>query len=69
VDPFTGKALEIGGNGVKNDLSYVAILVGFFLLSILFVVACEKIIGPDEAALAEGTAGAAEAGEADEAAS
>jgi hypothetical protein len=63
-----GDALESGGNRVKNDLSYVAILVGFFLLAILFVVACEKIIGSDEAALAEGTASAPEAGEADEAA-
>jgi hypothetical protein len=38
---------------VKNDLSYLAIMVGFFLVSILFVVACEKIIGSDEAALAQ----------------
>jgi hypothetical protein len=38
---------------VKNDLSYLAIMVGFFLLSILFVVACEKIIGSDEGALHE----------------
>jgi hypothetical protein len=62
-----GEVLECGGNRVKNDLSYVAILVGFFLLSMLFVVACEKIIGPDEAALAEGPAGASEPSEADEA--
>ncbi len=53
---------------MKNDVSYVLILVGFFLLSILFVVACEKVIGPDDAALAEGAAGASEPDEADEAA-
>ncbi len=38
---------------MKNDLTYLAIMVGFFLLSILFVVACEKIIGSDEAGLAQ----------------
>jgi hypothetical protein len=42
---------------VRNDLTYLAIMVGFFLLSILFVMACERIIGSDEAALAEAPGG------------
>jgi hypothetical protein len=38
---------------VKNDVTFVAILVAFFVLSVLFVLACDRIIGPDEAALGE----------------
>jgi hypothetical protein len=36
-----------------QDLIYVAVLVAFFALAGLFVVACDKIIGSDEAALAQ----------------
>ena len=38
---------------MKNDFTYVAILVAFFALAVLFVFACDKIIGSDTAALAE----------------
>jgi hypothetical protein len=36
-----------------QDLVYVAVLVAFFALSALFVVGCDRIIGSDEAALAQ----------------
>jgi hypothetical protein len=36
---------------VKNDFTYVAILIAFFAVAALFVIACDKIIGPDEMAL------------------
>jgi hypothetical protein len=36
-----------------QDLVYVAVLVVFFALSALFVVGCDRIIGSDEAALAQ----------------
>ena len=34
---------------MKNDVTFVLILLAFFALSALFVVACDRIIGPDEA--------------------
>jgi hypothetical protein len=39
---------------LKNDVAYVAIMIAFFALAALFVVACDKIIGSDEEALAAG---------------
>lgn len=39
---------------MKNDVAYVAILIIFFAVAALFVVACDKIIGSDEEALAAG---------------
>jgi hypothetical protein len=39
------------------DLVFMVVLVAFFALAGLFVVACDRIIGPDEAALAESTPG------------
>ena len=39
---------------MRNDVTYVAILIAFFALSALFVIACDKIIGSDEEALAVG---------------
>jgi hypothetical protein len=33
------------------DLIYVAVLIGFFALAALFVVACDHIVGPDEETL------------------
>jgi hypothetical protein len=36
------------------DLIYVAVLFAFFGIAALFVVACDKIIGPDDVALREG---------------
>ena len=36
------------------DLIYVSVLIAFFGIAALFVVACDKIIGPDEAALRDG---------------
>jgi hypothetical protein len=40
-----------------QDVVYMAVVVVFFVLAGLFVVACDRIIGPDEAALAEGPHG------------
>jgi len=39
------------------DLIYVSMLIAFFAVAGLFVVACDKIIGPDEEALREGLTG------------
>ena len=37
---------------MKNDVTFVVIMIAFFALAALFVVACDKIIGSDEDALA-----------------
>ena len=37
-----------------QDLIYVAVMVAFFVVAGLFVVACDKIIGSDEVSLAQG---------------
>ena len=37
-----------------QDVAFVIVLVAFFGLAALFVAGCHKIIGPDDAALAEG---------------
>jgi hypothetical protein len=43
-----------------QDVIFLAILVAFFVLAVVFVKACERIIGPDvEAARAEAGATAA----------
>jgi hypothetical protein len=42
------------------DLIYVSVLIAFFAVAGLFVVACDKIIGPDEEALREGLTGTPE---------
>jgi hypothetical protein len=36
------------------DLIYIAVMFAFFGIAALFVVACDKIIGPDDVALREG---------------
>lgn len=36
------------------DLIYLAVLVAFFGVAAMFVVACDRIIGPDDVALREG---------------
>jgi len=41
-----------------QDLVFMVVLVVFFVLAGLFVVACDRIIGPDEAALADANRGA-----------
>ena len=51
---------------MKNDVTYVLILIAFFALAALFVVACDKIIGSDEAALHERTTGEPEPEEPEE---
>ena len=38
---------------MRNDATYLAIMVAFFVIAGLFVVACDKIIGPDDVALLE----------------
>jgi hypothetical protein len=35
-----------------NDFAFVAIILAFFAVAVLFVVACDRIIGPDEDELA-----------------
>jgi hypothetical protein len=40
-----------------QDVIYVVVVIVFFVLSGLFVVACDRIIGPDEEALAEANKG------------
>jgi hypothetical protein len=44
-----------------QDVIFMAVLVGFFILAGLFVVACDHLIGPDREALLEGVQGGAEA--------
>ncbi len=39
---------------LKNDLTFVIIMVAFFAVAALFVIACDKLIGPDEEYLAAG---------------
>jgi hypothetical protein len=39
---------------LRNDVAYVAIMIAFFALAALFVIACDKIIGSDDEALALG---------------
>jgi hypothetical protein len=39
---------------LKNDIAYLAIMIAFFALAALFVIACDKIIGSDDEALAVG---------------
>jgi hypothetical protein len=39
---------------VRNDITFLAIMIAFFALAALFVIACDKIIGSDEEALAVG---------------
>jgi hypothetical protein len=51
IDGRARSAGSLSGGDVKNDLTYVAILIAFFALAALFVIACDKIIGPDEIAL------------------
>lgn len=41
-----------------QDVVYMAVLVAFFGVIALFVVACDRIIGPDGVALAEEEPGA-----------
>jgi hypothetical protein len=36
------------------DVIYLAVVFAFFGIAALFVVACDKIIGPDDVALREG---------------
>ncbi|MCW3037659.1 MAG: hypothetical protein JWM17_2971 [Actinobacteria bacterium] len=36
-----------------QDLAYMALLIVFFVLAVAFVHACDRIIGPDDLALAE----------------
>jgi hypothetical protein len=40
-----------------QDVVFMVVLVVFFVLAGLFVVACDRIIGRDEEALAEGAHG------------
>ena len=35
-----------------EDVGYVLRMVGFIVLAVLFTIGCDKLIGPDEAALA-----------------
>jgi len=35
-----------------EDVGYVLLMVGFVVLAVLFTIGCDKIIGPDDVALA-----------------
>jgi len=35
-----------------EDVGYVLLMVGFIVLAVLFTIGCDKIIGPDDVALA-----------------
>jgi hypothetical protein len=35
-----------------EDVGYVLLIVGFVVLAALFTIGCDKLIGPDEVALA-----------------
>jgi hypothetical protein len=37
---------------LRNDFTFLAIMIAFFALAALFVVGCDRIIGSDEEALA-----------------
>jgi len=43
-----------------QDVVFMLVLLGFFILAGLFVLACDRIIGPDEEAVQEGERGAPE---------
>jgi hypothetical protein len=45
-----------------EDVGYVLLMVGFVVLAVLFTIGCDKIIGPDEPALAGEETGDAEPG-------
>jgi len=34
-----------------SDVGYVLLMIGFIVLAALFVIGCDKIIGPDEVAM------------------
>jgi hypothetical protein len=51
-----------------NDFAFVAIMLAFFVLAALFVAACDRIIGPDEQALAGPSPEAENAGDQEQAA-
>jgi hypothetical protein len=36
-----------------EDVGYVLLMVGLVVLAALFTIGCDKLIGPDEAALAD----------------
>ena len=35
------------------DVGYVLLMIGFVVLAALFTIGCDKIIGPDEAAMGD----------------
>ncbi len=35
------------------DVGYVLLMIAFVVLAVLFTIGCDKIIGPDEAGLAD----------------
>ena len=39
---------------MRNDVAFVAIMIAFFALAALFVIACDRMIGSDDEALAVG---------------
>ena len=42
------------------DVVFIAVLLAFFALAVLFVAACDRLIGPDEEAFADRTPGTAD---------
>jgi len=47
------RARRLRRQPVRNDVTYLAIIIAFFALAALFVVACDRLIGSDEEALGE----------------
>lgn len=39
---------------MRNDVTFVVIMIAFFVVAALFVVACDRLIGSDDDALAVG---------------
>jgi hypothetical protein len=52
--------MQTPGRTAMQDLVYVAVIVAFFAIAGLFVLACDKIIGADETALGSDAAGGPE---------
>lgn len=50
---------------MRNDVTYIAIILGLFALAFVLVAACDRIIGPDSGELEEHGGGALDVGDHD----
>jgi hypothetical protein len=46
--PFAERWQGTSSRSVMNDFAFVGIILGFFVLAVLFVRVCDRIIGPEE---------------------